>query len=194
VTLALNILLATCALIGSIAAIGGDTWRKGHVAWRHRVTVRGWIAVTCLFLAFASGVAKEVVTRQDSKVKEAARAEQDQQVRGKLSRLEKLLIKVSADIAQLSPNPEDESAKFRRLVKDSGFPDIAERLYRVVPSDRVRVGVNVRSEPSPDSPVIGLLKPGTAVRFVRSVPRWLLVQTPDGTTGYVSKFWVEIIK
>ena len=191
-TLAFNILLASCGLIGSVAAIGGDTWRTGNIAWIHRVTVRGWVAITCLFLAFATGIAKEVVTRQSLMVKDAARALYDEQVLGKFSQLEALLAKLSLQIIEQSINPEDESAQFRRTVQDSGFPDIAKRLYR--PTDRVRVGVNVRSEPSSDSPVIGRVEPGTAVRFLQAVPRWILVQTPDGTTGWVSKAWVEAIE
>ncbi len=190
-TLALNILLATCGLIGSFTAIGGDTWRKGNVAWIHRITVRGWIAITCLCLAFAAGITKEIITHQRSKVKDAKRAEHNRQVLGKFSQIEALLTKMSLKIIKQSSNPEDESTQFRKTVKDSGFPDIAERLYR--PTDRVKTGINVRSEPSAASPVIGRVEPGTPLRFLQVVPHWILVQTPDGTKGWVSKAWVEMI-
>ena len=187
--LILNILLATCGLIGSFVAIGGDTWRKGHVAWAHRVTVRGWLAITCILLAFTAGVAKEVVTHQNTEAKETARATHNQKVIANIERMETLLANISLQIIKQASNPVDDSAQFRRVVQDSGFPEIAERLYR--PSARVQAGVNVRSEPSSESPVIGRVEPGTPLRLLQAAPHWILVQTPDGARGWVSKAWVE---
>lgn len=187
--LVLNILLATCGLVGSFVAIGGNTWRKDHVAWIHRVTARGWVAITCLILAFTAGIAKEVVALQNSEAKEVARTAQDDKIIAKISSMETLLTSISLQIIKQANNPEDESAQFRRVVQDSGFPEIAKRLYR--PTSRVQVGVNIRSEPSSDSPAIGRVEPGTPLRWLQTAPRWILVQTPDGVKGWVSKTWVE---
>ena len=52
----INILLAALGIVGSVAAIGGDTWQRGNVRWRDRVTRRGWLAIGCLLVAFGLGI------------------------------------------------------------------------------------------------------------------------------------------
>lgn len=190
--LALNIFLATCGLVGSVVAIGGETWRKGHVAWKDRVTLRGWVAIVCLFLAFVTGTTKEFVTSQTSKANDDARDRHEQQVLDNLSKLGEGLAKLSLQIVDQAADPEVESARFRAIVRDSGFPEIAERLYFPIPE--ATIGVNIRAEPSHASVIVGRARPGTALRFLQEAPHWVEVQTPDGTKGWVSKTWVETFR
>ena len=106
--------------------------------------------------------------------------------------LEELLVAMSLQILERSSNPEDESAQFRITVRDSGFPIIAERLYR--PTDRVTNALNIRSEPTVDSRLLTSVEPGTPLRFLGEVPRYFFVQTPTGIKGWVSKKWVKRIR
>ena len=192
----INVLLATFGLIGSITAIGGDTWRKGHVQWRDRITGRGWVAIGCLISAFALGVTKEVTSHQEAEATKRSRAAHDEKVLQELSSIkfktEEILANESLHLTRSSPNPVQESVRFRKLVREGGFPEIAERLYR--PTDRVTIGVNVRAQPSASAAVIGRVTPGTPLRFLESAPRWVRVQDPSGLTGWVSKAWVEEIE
>jgi hypothetical protein len=64
---------------------------------------------------------------------------------------------------------------------------------RVVPSNRVETRLNVRAEPSSTSAVVGSLEPGDSARFDRSVPHWYAIILDDGTPGYVSKAWSQVI-
>jgi hypothetical protein len=65
---------------------------------------------------------------------------------------------------------------------------------QVTPSERVTSHLNVRLEPSGASAVVGALQPGEAAAFERSVPFWYEVMLPDGTRGYVSKAWSQLIR
>jgi hypothetical protein len=72
--LILNLLLVTFALVGSLAAFGGETWEKGAGPILQRVTSRGWAALACLFLAFALGVVKEILLHRKSKAEAIVKA------------------------------------------------------------------------------------------------------------------------
>jgi len=56
----LNILLAVCGLVVTLAAFGGETWRRGDESIKHRITSRGWIALVALLVAFTVAVIKEI--------------------------------------------------------------------------------------------------------------------------------------
>lgn len=58
--LAINIALLVAGTVMAIAAIGGDTWVKGHAPIHRRLTPRGWLSIACLFLTLLLGVVKEV--------------------------------------------------------------------------------------------------------------------------------------
>jgi len=64
---------------------------------------------------------------------------------------------------------------------------------RIVPSDRVRSSLNVREFPQVGSAVVGGLFPQQSAEFLESVPYWYRVRLDDGTSGYVSKAWAELV-
>jgi hypothetical protein len=57
----------------------------------------------------------------------------------------------------------------------------------VTPSDRVANFVAVHADPSSQSTTVGKLPPGANAEVLGSQPRWLKIQLPDGTVGFVSK-------
>ena len=59
----------------------------------------------------------------------------------------------------------------------------------VSPSDRVTTRLNVRSEPSTASEIVGKLLPGKTAFFLDDVPHWFKVRLDDGVEGFVSKAW-----
>ena len=55
----LNVAISALALASTLAAFGGETWRRGTEPFIERVTIRGWLSLTCLLVAFALGLLKE---------------------------------------------------------------------------------------------------------------------------------------
>jgi beta-lactamase superfamily II metal-dependent hydrolase len=70
-------------------------------------------------------------------------------------------------------------------------PAVAEDV--VVPSERVTSFVHIREQPTTAGASKGRLRPGESLPFVRNVPRWREVRLPDGTSGFVSKSWTEVV-
>ncbi len=67
----IDVALLMLAVVGSVAAIGGETWRKGEaLAFWRRLTRQGRLAATCLILGLCIGVFKEI--RAASTAAEAA--------------------------------------------------------------------------------------------------------------------------
>src|SRR5215207_4825318 len=60
--------------------------------------------------------------------------------------------------------------------------DVATAIYNL----------NLRQGPGLDKPVIVVLTQGTQLGVVRDLGEWLEVRTPDGTSGFVSKQFVQI--
>ena len=82
--LALNIALLAFGFLGTVAAIGGDTWVKGAAPVVSRITKRGWIAVACLLATLAIGIVKEVASQRASHTSEEAQASlQDQLIKAR---------------------------------------------------------------------------------------------------------------
>ena len=71
------------------------------------------------------------------------------------------------------------------------YPAFAQDV--VVPSDRVTSFVHIRAQPTSASVPRGQLRPGESLPFVRNVPRWREVRLPDGTTGFASKSWTQVV-
>jgi hypothetical protein len=64
---------------------------------------------------------------------------------------------------------------------------------QVTPSDRVQNFLNVRQSASGSSPIVGFMYPGDRLPLVSSVPGYYEVRLSDGTTGFVSKSWSELV-
>ena len=71
---------------------------------------------------------------------------------------------------------------------------VAASANDVVPSERVRRSVVVRTEPSTRSTAVGALRPGESARIEGEVPGWYRVRLADGTTGFVSKSWTRAVE
>jgi hypothetical protein len=56
----ISIALLVLGFIGTMAAFGGETWRKGDERLSHRITRRGWLSLTCLTAALILGATREV--------------------------------------------------------------------------------------------------------------------------------------
>jgi hypothetical protein len=59
-TVLINVVLLALGFVGTLAAFGGETWKKGDEPLLNRVTRRGWLSLFCLFLALTLGITKEV--------------------------------------------------------------------------------------------------------------------------------------
>jgi DNA-binding protein H-NS len=60
VNLLINLALLTLGFLGTLAAFGGETWKKGSEPLSHRITKRGWVSIACLSCTLLLGVSKEV--------------------------------------------------------------------------------------------------------------------------------------
>ena len=63
----------------------------------------------------------------------------------------------------------------------------------VEPVDAVENYVNIRALPEPDAEVVGRLYKGIPLSLVEAVDGWNAVEMSDGTTGFVSADWSQII-
>jgi len=63
----------------------------------------------------------------------------------------------------------------------------------VEPVDAVENYVNIRQLPEPDAEVVGRLYKGIPLSLVEAVDGWNAVEMSDGTTGFVSADWSQII-
>jgi len=72
----------------------------------------------------------------------------------------------------------------------SGLPAYADL---VMPSSRVTSHLNVRQQPDVNSPVVGTLSPGESAKLAGSVPHWYRVTLVNGTQGFVSKAWAQVV-
>jgi hypothetical protein len=68
--LAINIFLAIFGLGATLAAFGGDTWRKGNDKLVRRITHRGWVSLVCMSVAFIIGINKEINTHEKNEKKQ----------------------------------------------------------------------------------------------------------------------------
>jgi DNA-binding protein H-NS len=60
VNLLINLALLSLGFLGTLAAFGGETWKKGRQPLRYRITKRGWLSIICLSCTLLLGVLKEV--------------------------------------------------------------------------------------------------------------------------------------
>ena len=63
----------------------------------------------------------------------------------------------------------------------------------VMPSPDVTTRVIVRESASSQSAQVGILVPGQQLELVGSVPNWHEVRLSNGTFGFVSKRWMQVI-
>ena len=64
---------------------------------------------------------------------------------------------------------------------------------RVIPDERVETRLRARQDPGSEHPIVGYLYPQQSAEYVRSVPYWYEIRLADGTPGYVSKAWSQVV-
>ena len=64
---------------------------------------------------------------------------------------------------------------------------------RVIPSDRVESRLRIRGGPATQGPIVGHLRRGESAELTGSVPFWYEVRLDNGTPGFVSKAWSDVI-
>jgi hypothetical protein len=119
-TLLLNIALAVFGLTSTLAAFGGETWRRGDQPLLERVTARGWLALSCLLLAFATGIAKEVRTHQASNQSLLAKQVAERENRTQRAQLAKQLAKIEDLQGQLTKSTIEQAKYAARIESLTG--------------------------------------------------------------------------
>ncbi len=132
--LLINILLLMAAAIGSLAAIGGDTWHKGEEVIRKRITPRGWFSIAIIITAFALGGVKEFYGQHLSELNSRKNETEKKELRDQLTRAE---IKIN----QLQPALERAIT-----LATSGIPrEIDYPLYEAAPGSERGVVISART-------------------------------------------------
>lgn len=68
-----------------------------------------------------------------------------------------------------------------------------DKSNRVIPSDRVESRLRIRGGPTTRGAIVGHLRRGESAELTGSVPFWYEVRLDDGTPGFVSKAWSDVI-
>ena len=63
----------------------------------------------------------------------------------------------------------------------------------VVPIDAVQNNVNIRQSPENGADIVGRLPQGAWLTLTERVPGWNGVELPDGSTGYISADWTQVL-
>lgn len=80
-TVFLSVLVGFFGLLATLAAFGGDTWKDGSQSFLNRLTLRGWVSLTSLLLAFAIGSYKDVrQNREESEYSNLLASKEDLEV------------------------------------------------------------------------------------------------------------------
>ena len=94
----------------------------------------------------------------------------------------------------MSTNHHRSARRFARLLIGAilllSSPAFADT---VVPSSEVTTGVVIRAGASTQSANLGVLHPGDKASLLGSVPNWYRIQLADGTQGFVSKRWTQVV-
>jgi hypothetical protein len=103
VSLLINVALLTLGFLGTLAAFGGETWRRGDEPLRRRITRRGWASITFLSLALLLGITKEIRNSRETGGLTSRIANLQEQLAGQRALLAaKRLEEVAAKKANLS--------------------------------------------------------------------------------------------
>jgi N-acetylmuramoyl-L-alanine amidase len=86
------------------------------------------------------------------------------------------------------PNPNPPQPAPNAGAPSSGQPKSPAKRTATVQTD----GLNLRGQPSTNSPVLGTLKLGTTLTILEQQGDWYRVQTPDGKTGWVAGWLISV--
>jgi hypothetical protein len=96
----INLALLVLGTAGTLAAFGGETWRKTDEPLHRRITRRGWFALFCMVSTLSLGIAKEV--RSNAASIEASKRQGD--LENSLAKTTTELGDTRAKLAAIEPN------------------------------------------------------------------------------------------
>jgi hypothetical protein len=73
--LAINLTLLIFGTLGTLAAFGGETWKKSSDPLLQRITLRGWLALICILSTLGLGILKERINSESNAKSEIAKKE-----------------------------------------------------------------------------------------------------------------------
>src|SRR5579863_4229380 len=76
----LNLALLIIGATATLSAFGGSTWREGNDPLLQRINRRGWLSLSCLLLALAIGIKKEIRTEEQDTQTRALSDQQQQKL------------------------------------------------------------------------------------------------------------------
>lgn len=110
-----NILLAVFGLGATLSAFGGETWRKGTERLFRRVTIRGWISLVCIVLAFSIGVYKEISNYDRNRRLQEQSELKQKRIDKQMGLIERLQNQIARSQRKLEESAEDVAAKTDQL-------------------------------------------------------------------------------
>lgn len=102
----LNIALLILGASATLAAFGGETWRRPHPGARVQITSRGWLSLFCLLLALALGIMKEEYSHLQDQKNAAQQALERSEAERKQLTLQNALDRANSGLASLHAQNE----------------------------------------------------------------------------------------
>lgn len=139
-----NIILALLGLGVTLSAFGGKTWIDNDGPFKKRITIRGYILLACLFLAFFIGVLKEKEKNEDVSAKNS-------EIRNLKRSVDDLKIKLNTYKVILSEIADESERQDQRVFNDyvivksfwpapnKIFPGAIIRLYPTKSGGNLRI-------------------------------------------------------
>jgi hypothetical protein len=122
----LTVLLSLLTVTSTLAAFGGEAWRKGSEPLLSRITARGWVSLICLLLTFGFGLLKEFRTADEQQQLSGRLAEKTSQVARVQDRLS--MTQAALDLERSVNNLSN--ANFMQLeVRFNALAPIGQTIY-----------------------------------------------------------------
>lgn len=116
--LALNFSLLIVGTAATLAAFGGETWRRGDEHLVERITTRGWISLLCLVLALSMGISKEILSALETTHSELVAAQRDIKAAAEKRELKDQVDKAQQDSAVARQQLQDVNAALTNARSD----------------------------------------------------------------------------
>ncbi|VVO15688.1 hypothetical protein [Pseudomonas fluorescens] len=99
---AINLSLLILGTLGTLAAFGGETWRKTNDPLLRRITLRGWVALICIISTLGLGIYKERMNSDALAESIIARKNSEEDLRKSREQLQKVALELSNTRLKLS--------------------------------------------------------------------------------------------
>jgi len=113
----LSIIVGFLGLFATLSAFGGETWKPGNGPLHKRITLRGWISLTALSMAFLIGSYKDIrQNREDSAYNSLLASKDDlEQIHAEqMTGLEENLVEVRKELLSARENLKTAIAELER--------------------------------------------------------------------------------